>query len=176
MTSRWQAFRDSKAIFPIVALLTVLAIVFLGPLLQRPRPAEDFSLPLVGADGRSGPDRMSLADQRGKVVLLDFWATWCRPCQASTPVLTRLSERYRERGLVVLGVNVDQDGPEAVPYFARRFGVNYPIVFDEGGVSARYRIRALPTLLLIDRQGMVRFERTGAESERELAAQIEKLL
>jgi thiol-disulfide isomerase/thioredoxin len=176
MTSRWQAFRDSKALYPLLAVLAIVVVVFLGPLLKRPRQAEDFTLPLVSADGRSGPDRMRLGDQRGKVVLLDFWATWCRPCQVTTPILARLHTRYRDRGLVVMGVNVDQEGPEAVPFFARRFGVNYPVVWDDGAVSSRWQIRALPTLMLIDRQGWIRYEHTGSDTERELAEQIEKLL
>lgn len=171
------AWKDLRAVaFPILALVVLVALVALGPLFERPRMAADFSLPVVNDAGQSGPDRMSLHDQRGKVVLLDFWATWCRPCQITTPMLARLSARYRDRGLTVVGVNVDENGPEAVPFFSRRFGINYPVLYDDGQVSSRYGIRGLPTLVLIDRQGWIRYRHTGVESEQELVRQIEKLL
>lgn len=169
--------RSLSAYYPLIALVAFLVVVVVGPILfDRPRPAPDFTLPVVSATGSAGPDRLHLADLRGRVVLLDFWATWCGPCQRSTPMLARLQHRYESRGLSVVGVNVDQEGPAAVPVFARRFGLDYQVVFDDGPVSSQYGIRGLPTMLLVDRTGMIRVTRVGAESEEALAREIERLL
>lgn len=171
------ARRDLRPYYPLAALVAFIAVVVFGPVLfERPRPAPDFNLPVVSASGSAGPDRMRLGDLRGRVVLLDFWATWCGPCQQTTPVLTRLAHRYASRGLIVVGVNTDEQGPEAVPAFSRRFGLDYPVVYDDGSVSAQYGIRGLPTLLLVDRTGTIRAQRVGAESEAALAREIERLL
>ncbi len=169
--------RDLRPYYPLLALVAFIAVVVFGPILfDRPRPAPDFTLPLVGEAGTAGPDRLRLGDLRGRVVLLDFWATWCGPCQRSTPMLARLNRRYGARGLSVVGVNVDQEGPAAVPVFARRFGLDYQVVYDDGPVSAQYGIRGLPTMLLVDRTGMIRVTRVGSESEEALAREIERLL
>lgn len=167
---------SGKVLYPLAALLLIGALVGLSRCPAASPMASDFSLPVVTPDGRSGPDRLRLADQRGKVVLLDFWATWCGPCARTTPMLVRLARRFRERGLVVWGVNVDQYGPEAVPMFMRRFRVDYPVVYDSGAVSEQYNVRALPTVVLIDRQGRIRKVHTGAAGEDDLADEIEALL
>src|SRR5438045_4154785 len=136
---RRQSFTDSRWFYPAMAVLLLATIVLVGRCPMTHPMAQDFTLPVVTAEGRATGDRMRLGDQHGKVVVLDFWATWCRPCQITTPTLVRVGHRFRDRGVVVMGVNVDQDGPEAIPFFMRRFGVDYPMVFDEGGqVLNRY--------------------------------------
>ena len=140
------------------------------------RPAPDFTLPVVSADGHMGGDRMRLADQRGKVLLVDFWATWCGPCQMSTPILVRLADRYRARGLVVMGVNVDQGSADMVGPFMHHFGITYPVLYDDGQAQSAYSIHALPTAILIDRLGRIRQVHQGLADERDLADQIEELL
>lgn len=174
---RRKSFADGRWVYPAMAVLLLASIVLLGRCPMAHPMAQDFTLPVVTAEGRVTGDRMRLGDQHGKVVVLDFWATWCRPCQITTPTLVRVSHRFRNRGVVVMGVNVDQDGPEAIPTFMRRFAVDYPMVFDEGGgVSNRYNVRALPTLMVIDREGRVRHTHQGVATEDELAEQIEGLL
>ncbi len=165
-----------KAVYPSLAIALVGFVLALQYCPTMARPAPDFTLPVVSPDGHLGGDRMRLADQRGKVLLVDFWATWCRPCQASTPILVRLANRYRARGLVVMGVNVDEGAPDMVGPFMRHFGVTYPVLYDDGQVQSAYAIRALPTAVLIDRQGRIRHVHTGLADEHDLADQIEGLL
>jgi thiol-disulfide isomerase/thioredoxin len=165
-----------KMLYPSLAVGLLGFILGLQYCPALARPAPDFSLPVVAADGHASGDRMRLADQRGKVVLVDFWATWCRPCQMSTPILLRLAERYRVRGLVLIGVNVDEGEGEMVGPFMRHFNVTYPIVHDDGTAQGAYSIRALPTAVLIDRQGRIRNVHAGLADESDLASQIERLL
>ncbi len=165
-----------KLIYPSLAIGLLGFVLGLQYCPAMARPAADFTLPVLGTDGRPTGDRMRLADQRGKVVLVDFWATWCRPCQMSTPILVRIADRYRARGLVVMGVNVDEGSPEMVGPFMRHFGITYPVLYDDGQAQSAYSIRALPTAVLIDRQGRIRRVHTGLAEERDLADQIEHLL
>lgn len=164
-------------------LYPALGVVIVGALLVvavRPRdygPAAPLDAPVVGAQGELTPEVFHLAAHRGHPVLVDFWASWCGPCRAQIPALVNLHRRFGPRGLVVVGVNVDQEGPWAVPSFRQRFGITYPMLFDVGGAaSARHRVEGLPTLLLVDRGGTVRFRHAGAAPEETLASVIEPLL
>ncbi len=154
-----------------------------------------FGVALVAFSGwRSGPARLgtaasleglrfenlaggewSLEQERGKVVLVNFWATWCPPCRQETPDLVRLHERYRERGFTVVGVSVDGDARTVVPPFAERYRIPYPMLL--GGDSAlAARVRGLPTTVLVARDGRVVETYVGAVAERHLRADIERLL
>lgn len=104
------------------ALLAVLALRPAPPASARRLP--DFSLPLL--EGSGTLEREELA---GKVVVLNFWASWCKPCRQEIPLLQETYERYRDRGVVVVGVNVD-DSPRDARRFLRRFDVTYPVVVD----------------------------------------------
>ena len=99
---------------------------------------------------------ISLADFKGKVVILDFWATWCPPCRKEIPGLVTLQRRYQDKGLVIIGVSLDQQGPSVVKPFMRELGMNYRVVMgDEKIVSDYGGIEAIPTTFIIDRQGKV---------------------
>jgi len=116
---------------------------------QMPRihkPAPDFSLAMLGGGEKA------LADYRGKVVLIHFWATWCVACRHEMPQIEQLWRRYRNDGLVVLGVNVDRGNLAGVRDFVRERNLSFPFVLDpEGATRNRYEVRALPTSYLIDR-------------------------
>lgn len=176
MTAAARTLLSAKVVYPALALLLLGLILGLQYCPAAARNAPDFTLPLVAADGRMSGDRMRLGDQRGHVVLLDFWATWCRPCQLSTPALVHIAQRFRSRGVVVMGVNVDDGGPEAVPAYMRHFGIDYPVLYDDGTAQSRYGIHALPTAVIIDRLGRIRRVQQGLADERDLADQIESLL
>jgi cytochrome c biogenesis protein CcmG/thiol:disulfide interchange protein DsbE len=114
---------------------------------KRPA-APGFSLPRLETRGRA-----SLASLRGRVVVLNFWASWCGPCKREAPVLEAAWRRYRGRGVVVLGVD-SQDFAADARRFARRFGVDYPIVHDgPGGVAGRYGVAGFPETWFVDRRG-----------------------
>jgi thiol-disulfide isomerase/thioredoxin len=107
---------------------------------------------LLDLDGKP----VRLADLRGKLVLLNFWATWCPPCQAETPVLRELAEAYRDDGLVILGVAVQETTPDDVRAYAERYQLPYPIAFDASAdIFDLYRVFALPTQVFIGPDGRV---------------------
>ncbi|RMD78019.1 MAG: TlpA family protein disulfide reductase [Gammaproteobacteria bacterium] len=127
--------------------------------LDRPKvrlPAPPFRLP------RLGGGEAALEAYRGRVVLINFWATWCRGCAAEMPALERLWRRYRERGLVVLGVSADRGDPGVVRAFLRRLPVSFPILLDrDGAVRRRYEVWALPFTYLVGRDGRLRARAVG---------------
>jgi cytochrome c biogenesis protein CcmG, thiol:disulfide interchange protein DsbE len=132
----------------------------LVPRSQRPGqpggPAPDFNLPL--ADG--GGSR-TLAQQRGKVVLLNFWATWCEPCRAEMPALQRLDQDLRDRPFALYPINLQEDAATVDPY-TQQIGFQVPVLLDqEGAVTRAYGVRGLPATFLIDRSGLLREQHLG---------------
>jgi cytochrome c biogenesis protein CcmG, thiol:disulfide interchange protein DsbE len=109
------------------------------------------ALVMPGLDG----GQWKLADHRGEVVLLNYWATWCEPCRDELPTLLQTTRESEAKGLVVVGVSFDTGGDAQVKVrqFVRRYGVPYAIVFPDAGLSAESRDIALPTTVLIDRHG-----------------------
>jgi peroxiredoxin len=121
-----------------------------------PTPAPDFTVLGLTA----GP--LILADFRQRVVLLNFWATWCPPCREEMPSMERLYQRHRDRGFTILALSVDRN-VAAVPGFVEGFRLTFPIGLDpEGAVAKAYRMRALPTTIVIDRVGHVVAGAAGA--------------
>jgi peroxiredoxin len=121
-----------------------------------PTPAPDFTVPGLTA----GP--LSLAGFRGRVVLLNFWATWCPPCREEMPSMERLYQRYRKRGFTILALSVDRN-VAAIPGFVDGFRLTFPIGLDpDGAVAKAYRMRALPTTIVIDRAGHIIAGSAGA--------------
>jgi cytochrome c biogenesis protein CcmG/thiol:disulfide interchange protein DsbE len=117
--------------------------------------APDFALPDVSGGS------VRLSSLRGKVVLLNFWATWCPPCEAEMPLLEEAHQTWGERGLVVLAVNFDEPEDE-VGAFRDRLGLSIPLLLDQGGaVQELYQVRGYPTSFLIDRDGIVRVRHVG---------------
>ncbi|MBI4056243.1 MAG: TlpA family protein disulfide reductase [Elusimicrobia bacterium] len=119
-----------------------------------------------------------LADLKGQVVLLDFWATWCDACTGSIPVFEKFYHRHKRGGFKVVGVNVDAVA-KPVLEFVSRYRMSYPVILDpQNMVMEKYRVRALPNLFLIDRKGLVRHHWVGFDVSLEtvLEDKIQKLL
>jgi cytochrome c biogenesis protein CcmG, thiol:disulfide interchange protein DsbE len=134
------------------------------------RIAPDFSR--VDLDGRE----IRLSSYRGKVVLLNFWATWCAPCIAEIPRFAQWQRKYGERGLQVLGVSMDDD-EAAVRTAYRRLRMTYPVVMGDEKVGELYGgVFGLPLTLLIDRTGQIRFRHEGEVALDALALEIERLV
>jgi peroxiredoxin len=119
------------------------------------RPAEPSEAPdftLMGLEGRS----VQLRELRGKVVLLNFWATWCAPCQHEMPSMERLYQTFKQTGFVLLAVSMDRQGAEVARPFAAHLKLNFPILLDPASeVSRQYGVRGLPTTYLIDPDGLL---------------------
>ncbi len=116
---------------------------------RNPDPAPDFKL--VGLDGKP----VTLANSKGKVILLNFWATWCGPCRAEIPDLVGLQNKYKDR-LQILGLVVDDDDQNAIKEFSEKFGVNYPVAIASDDIRMQYGgIVALPTSFLLDAEGRI---------------------
>lgn len=155
----------------------VLAAAALGLWLEAGlEPAPDFTLPVVAGAGARDGDRLSLADQRGRVVLLDFWASWCAPCQQSIPILNRI-EAEHGGAVTLIGVNVEAGlSPGQIEAAHADFGATFPSLHDaDGRLSDAYGIAALPTLVVIDPEGRVVETRAGVPDEARLEALISRL-
>jgi len=120
-----------------------------------PAPAPAFTL--VSRDGKP----VSLAQFKGDVVMINFWASWCGPCRQEMPLLDSIYHQYKDLGFVLLGVNVEPDS-KAADRWLRATPVSYPILYDtKSEVSQLYQVQAMPTTVIVDRKGMVRFVHRG---------------
>lgn len=125
------------------------------------RAAPDFALKDVNGA------TLRLSDYKGKVVLLDFWATWCGPCKVEIPWFIQFEQKYKDKGFAVLGVSMDEDGWNAVKPFMEDHKMNYRIALGNDQVSDLYGgIESMPTTLLIDRSGKIAKVHIGLETDR----------
>lgn len=143
-------------------MLLVIGCMFLslGAVAKIPVGAEapDFAL-----DTLSG-SKLRLQDQRGRIVMINFWASWCAPCRLEMPHLIRLHDKYHAAGFTLLGVNIDDDRKVAAA-MAERIGVKFPVLLDTGKkVTGTYDMGAMPATLILDRKGRVRFVHLGYEA------------
>ena len=175
-----------------LAALLVLVTLALAVLLLRDVAVPQRTVSVVGAEAAAlasegAPDftlesldgnPVRLSDLKGQVVLINFWATWCPPCVREMPRLVRVSEAYRDQGLVVLGINTTyQDDRAKVAQFARDQRISYPVLLDvTGEVGQLYPARLLPTTYLIDRDGRIVHTKVGEVDEATLTEQIRALL
>lgn len=135
--------------------------------------ADGSAMSLTDLDGRP----VRLADLRGKLVWLNFWATWCPPCQAETPVLRDLDETFRDRGLVIVAIAVQESSVDNVAAYADRYELDYRIAFDASAdVFGLYRVFALPTQVFIGPDGTVLQVMNGPVTAETARARIEAML
>nr|MCU0766819.1 TlpA family protein disulfide reductase [Gammaproteobacteria bacterium] len=151
-----------------VAGLVLLAAALCGPLLAAAAAGSDRPLqalrdlppaPALELPDEEGTKTWRLSELRGKVVLVNFWATWCPPCRKELPSMERLWRQFKDEGLVVLGVNVGETGDEV---FAFSKGLETPLTFpllldEESAVAQSWPVKGLPTTFLIDKQGRMAF-------------------
>jgi thiol-disulfide isomerase/thioredoxin len=119
---------------------------------------------------------IALEAHRGRVVLLDFWATWCPPCVASMPALQRLHTEYGGKGFVVVGVNQEAGEEQLVRKFLRTHSISFPIAMDNGAIARKYGVFTFPTSFLLDRDGTIVATYRGVASESALRRDIEAAL
>ncbi|MGI8891469.1 MAG: TlpA disulfide reductase family protein [Chthoniobacterales bacterium] len=160
-------------------ILLPLALAMAGYFLPAPAAlaAEKVSVApawkLQNLEGKT----VQLSDFKGKVVVLNFWATWCPPCRAEIPDLVALQKRYAARGLVVVGISLDEGGPAKVASFVKKMGINYQVVMGNQEIAQAYDgIEVVPTTFIIDRKGNVASALQGATNVEGFEAQIKPVL
>ena len=135
------------------------------------KPAPNFSL--KDADGNA----VNLADYRGKVVLINFWATWCGPCEAEIPWFIEFEKKYKDQGFAVLGVSMDDDGWKSVRPYIASHKINYRIMIGSELVSQQFgEIESLPTSFVLDREGRIASNHIGLVDKVDYQNEIVKLL
>lgn len=138
--------------------------------------APDFTATVVANAPDPTQSTMTMSALRGHPVILDFWATWCGPCQAEAPIVNGIAQRFKDKGLVVIGVNTS-DAEGLAARFAIKKGLSFPIVFDEGnGIANKYRVDNLPTLVVISKEGKMVAVRHGVTSDSDLERLVRQVL
>jgi cytochrome c biogenesis protein CcmG/thiol:disulfide interchange protein DsbE len=131
-------------------------VVDTTPSTSDKKPAPVFTL--TDLNGKN----VSLTDFRGKIVILDFWATWCPPCIMEIPHFIELQDKYKDKGFAMVGISLDQAGIEVVKTFAQKYKINYPILMNDGQVHIAYGgISNIPTTFVIDPAGNIRKKYVG---------------
>ena len=179
--------RTSSTSIVIGILVVVAVIAYLGYYanshereLKNITPTAQFSkykkapdFELKDANGKT----VRLSDFKNKIIILDFWATWCPPCRAEIPGFVELYNKYKDKGVEIIGVSLDQGGWDDVIPFMKEFGVNYTIVLGNMDVAQKYGgIRGIPTTFVIDRQGRIRAKYVGYRPKEVFERDINLLL
>ena len=177
--------KTGRLIWRIVVLLAVVGLVIALALQLRARNttqptsgvAPDFTLKVYpGYDGGLGKPEVRLADLRGKVVFINFWASWCVPCREEQPTLEKVWQQYRDKGVVFVGIDYVDTEPAALQYLAE-FKVSYPNGADLGTkISPKYHIQGVPESFLVDRQGNIVLFKIAPIGDAELTAALDKAL
>jgi len=152
MTSIARFFQKTR---PLALAALLAASGWAGAAVTPSAAAPDFTLTSLGGTN------LRLQEQRGSVVMINFWATWCGPCRVEMPHLSRLYEKYRASGFTVLAINIDED-PHKAARLAAQLGMRFPVLMDtEKKVSRLYDLSTMPSTVLIDRDGRVRYITRG---------------
>jgi thiol-disulfide isomerase/thioredoxin len=162
----------SKKAIVIVSIVTLA--LFAGCTIKEKEgataAAPDFTLQDISGK------KVRLADLKGKVVMLEFWATWCPPCRAEIPAIERLHTQYGGKGLTVLAIALDEGGWDDVKAFITERKISYTVLKGSEDVSAEYKIRLIPATFLIDKEGNIRKQYMGGGSNEALEQEIKALL
>jgi len=158
---------SKKLIFVLVAVLALQTGCTKN---KQPDTAADFTL-----QDMSGKN-VRLSDYKGKVVLLEFWATWCPPCRASVPGLEKLHNNYKDKGLVVLAVSMDEGGWDEVRSFITEHRITYSVLKGTDDIAVQYQVRSIPLILVLNKEGKISKRYLGFGSDEDLEQDIKAIL
>ncbi len=155
-------------------LLSTLAVLLFAAASLNAQVGEQApAFSLTNANGKT----VSLSDLKGKVVVLNFWATWCPPCRAEIPAFIKVYKQYRPKGVEIVGVSLDQKGWDIVRPFLKTHNINYPVLVGDQKIAQAYgNINSIPTTFIIDKKGKIVDQHVGAMSEKALVSSFQKLL
>ena len=152
-------------------LLIAIAVGFVTSAIAQQKKAANFSL--KAADGTA----YELSKYKGKVVIVNFWATWCGPCRMEIPDFIEAHKKYKSKGLEIIGISLDQDGWTKVVPFVKQNQITYPVVLGDEEVVENYGgINAIPTTFIIDKKGTIVDKHVGVMSLKQLEAKLKPLL
>ncbi|MEK6285763.1 MAG: TlpA disulfide reductase family protein [Acidobacteriota bacterium] len=159
-----------------ILVIFVFLILFVIPVNQATAEQATDALPAFTLKDLKGRT-VRLSDYKGKVVLVNFWATWCVPCLAEMPELVKLQKEYKGSGLQIIGVTYEAEAKTLVSRLARKFKINYPLLFGTTDLSKQYGIEeVLPVTLVVDREGKLRDRILGVLDMEEFDEKIKPML
>jgi len=170
----------------VIIGLSLVVLVFVGLIVKLSSKSEQSHPDQTNLVGRPAPafalkdldgKEVNLSDFKGKVVILDFWATWCGPCVMEIPHFIELQKQYKDQGVAIVGISVDSEGIEVVKSFVQKHQVNYPILMADAKVQQSYgEIQAIPTTFVLDTSGIIQKQYIGYRDKSVFEADIKKLL
>ena len=159
---------------PLVVSILVLAVL-MGCTRSDERAAASGDAPnfkLQDLDGKS----VQLSDFKGKLVVLDFWATWCQPCRDSIPGMAKLSKDYADKGLVILAISLDGGASGEIKTFQQEHGMTYTVLMGTEDVASLYSVRTIPMMIVLDKSGKIQKRYLGAGNEDDIEKTVKQLL
>lgn len=156
---------------PVGLLVLLLALLTASPAVAAKK------MPVFSGKTVNDQGKFDSTTLQGKVVLVNFWATWCPPCRKELPALMKLQEKYRDKGLVVVGVSMDEGSASSVGKFLAKQKIIYPVILGDGELTRGFGgVIGVPATFLVDRKGELAIRFDGFASEDELQEVVEKLL
>ncbi|MGR3317152.1 MAG: TlpA disulfide reductase family protein [Candidatus Anammoxibacter sp.] len=170
-------FLDSKTVFItlMISFLLTFYSVFANDINKPNSDSEVFSgntIPKITALEL----KKKIGRNRGKVIIVDFWATWCPPCKEEIPGFINLYKKYKDKGVEIFGVALDFDGNKKVKPYAKKMGINYPLFIGSFDMNEEYDVSGIPTTLIFDKKGNLKVRHVGFASQKEFENEILELL
>ena len=166
-------------IWPVIFALCICSLSACKAKREEPAPpGEETAAPAGAPEGFALIDAsaFNVSDYKGRVLVLDFWATWCGPCKMAIPHLIELQDKYRDQGLTVICITYDDNADKDVPPYAAEVGMNYVNVRADDELKRKYAVIGLPTIIIYDRDGNEIMKRPGYIGKDQLEAKIAPLL
>jgi peroxiredoxin len=168
-------FEKEPLMLKNLAILSIVLLTLTAGCVDKDAQQGDLTAPDFTLQDMNGKT-VRLSDQKGKVVLIEFWATWCPPCRTAVPVLELLYKAYRDKGLVVLAVSMDEGGWDQVASFIAEHHLTFTVLKGTDRVAEKYRVRAIPMMLILNREGKIAKRYLGMGTDEEVERDIKALL